>query len=135
MRQAMSRAADAAATVADRVVGAGLKGLISGTHGAADGVRDGWRKGSQSVADRGRAWRGLRASSGESAVRPRECATDGATAGHSDSRHTDRMTMTSPGQPTAAWPTRCPRIAQAALIGGSQLALGVTGSACLFEFV
>jgi len=53
MRQAMSRAADATATVADRVVGAALKGLISGTQGAADGVREG----NQSVAGRpGMAW-------------------------------------------------------------------------------
>ena len=52
MRKTMSRMADAATAVAGRVVGAAAKGLVNGTQGAADGIRDGWRKGSQSVAGR-----------------------------------------------------------------------------------
>lgn len=36
---------------------AALKGLISGTQGAAGGMRSGWRRGSQSIAGRpGMAW-------------------------------------------------------------------------------
>ena len=43
--------------VARGVVGAAAKGLIGGFQGTANGVRDGWRKGSQSVAGRpGEAW-------------------------------------------------------------------------------
>ena len=37
-----------------------VEGLIGGTQGAADGIRNGWHEGSQSIAD-GRPWPGLRA--------------------------------------------------------------------------
>ena len=64
MRKTMSRMADAATAVAGRVVGAAAKGLVNGTQGAADGIRNGWHEGSQSIAD-GRPWPGLRAFSAE----------------------------------------------------------------------
>jgi len=49
--------ADARAAVAGRVVGAAAKGVIGGIQGAANGIRDGWSKGSLSVAGRpGQAW-------------------------------------------------------------------------------
>ena len=45
------------AAVTRRVVGAAVKGAIGGIQGAANGIRDGWRKGSPSVAGRpGQAW-------------------------------------------------------------------------------
>jgi hypothetical protein len=57
VREAMSRMADTTTAVAGRVLGAAVEGLIRGTQGAADGIRNGWRKGSQSIAGRpGRAW-------------------------------------------------------------------------------
>jgi hypothetical protein len=50
VREAMSR-------VAGKVIGATVEGLISGTQGAADGIRSGWRRASQSIAGRpGMAW-------------------------------------------------------------------------------
>ena len=60
MREAMSRLADATAVVAGRVVGAAVEGVINGTRGAADAIRNGWHNGSQSVAGRpDTAWAGV----------------------------------------------------------------------------
>jgi hypothetical protein len=43
--------------VARRMIGAAVKGVIGGIQGAAKGIRDGWSKGSLSVAGRpGQAW-------------------------------------------------------------------------------
>jgi hypothetical protein len=57
MREALSRMADATTAAAGRVVGAAIEGLIGGAQDAADGIRNGWRKGSQSIAGRpGMAW-------------------------------------------------------------------------------
>ena len=51
---ARSRVADATAAVAGGMV---VKGVIGGIQGSVDGIREGWRKGSQSVAGRpGEAW-------------------------------------------------------------------------------
>jgi hypothetical protein len=56
-REATSQLAGATAAVAKRMVGAAAKGVIGGIHGTANGIRDGWRKGSLSVAGRpGQAW-------------------------------------------------------------------------------
>jgi hypothetical protein len=70
VREAMSR-------VAGKVIGATVEGLISGTQGAADGIRSGWRRGSQSIAGRpGMAWaKGL---VGGIRRTPKGYATDGA---------------------------------------------------------
>ena len=62
VREAMSRVVDAT-PLADRG-GRAVEGLIGGTQGAADGIRNGWHEGSQSIAD-GRPWPGLRAFSAE----------------------------------------------------------------------
>jgi hypothetical protein len=50
--EATSRVADATAAVAGGVVGAAVEGVIGGIQGAANRIRDGRRKGSQSVAGR-----------------------------------------------------------------------------------
>ena len=55
--EATSRVGDAAAALAGGVIGAAIKGMIGGIQGAANGIRDGWCKGSRSVAGRpGGAW-------------------------------------------------------------------------------
>jgi hypothetical protein len=55
--KAASRLSDTTAAVARGAVGATVKGVIGGVRGTAKGIRDGWRKGSQSVAGRpGEAW-------------------------------------------------------------------------------
>ena len=57
MPNAMSRMAAATATLAGRGAAAAIEGLIGGAQGAAVGIRNGWREGSQSVAGRpGMAW-------------------------------------------------------------------------------
>jgi hypothetical protein len=56
-RKATGWASDAAAALTRVVVGAGVKGVVGGIRGSANGIRDGWREGSQSVAGRpGEAW-------------------------------------------------------------------------------
>jgi hypothetical protein len=43
--------------LAGRIIGAAAEGVVNGTQDAADGIRNGWRKGSQSIAGRsGMAW-------------------------------------------------------------------------------
>jgi hypothetical protein len=57
MRKTLSEMVDTATAVVGKVVRGAVGGLVYGTQGAAEGIRDGWDKGSLSVAGRpGRAW-------------------------------------------------------------------------------